>query len=133
MRILSPGDTFVNRFPCSWTGKAAIIELRTMRTPGRTMIARRLLTLASVTLGLAICGAAAAGPAAADVTVKVNTSSDAPQSDQCSLREAFSYANGTAEPSCATGTPTGTITIVVPAGCYESPPDSSSWTGRSQW
>ena len=36
----------------------------------------------------------------------------------CSLREATLYANGTAQPDCALTPPSGTTTIVVPAGTY---------------
>jgi CSLREA domain-containing protein len=57
---------------------------------------------------------------AAATTVTVNTTVDATQAGDgaCSLREATLYANGTAEPDCATAPPSGTTKIVVPAGVY---------------
>ena len=64
-------------------------------------------------------GRLAAGLAAADVTVQVNTTSDTPGAGQCSLREALAYANGMPESACGASAATGVVTIRVPAGCYE--------------
>jgi hypothetical protein len=81
---------------------------------------------------LGVCGTLLAGSAAAaGVTIDVNTTSDSPSGSQCSLREAFLYANGTAEPACATSAPTGTITIKVPAGCYKLTGGRLSLTGSN--
>src|SRR6185437_9233950 len=55
----------------------------------------------------------------AATTVTVNTTVDETAANgTCSLREATLYANGTAEPDCALAPPSGTTTIVVPAGTY---------------
>ena len=80
---------------------------------------RRVVSLGYVTLVLVIWAAFAAGSAAADVTVQVNTTSDTPGAGQCSLREALAYANGMPEPACGASAATGVVAIMVPAGCYE--------------
>lgn len=57
--------------------------------------------------------------AAADVTVHVSTVQDeTAQDSQCSLREALQYATVAQEPDCASGQPSGVVTILVPPGCY---------------
>lgn len=57
--------------------------------------------------------------AAADVTVHVSTVKDQTvQDSQCSLREAVQYATVAPEPDCASGPPSGVVTILVPPGCY---------------
>ena len=75
---------------------------------------RRALTglVVSALLGVS------ATSAHADSTINVTTTSDAPTAGQCSLREAITYANGTAEGDCAPGTQSGTTTINIPAGTY---------------
>jgi hypothetical protein len=74
----------------------------------------RFVVVALVALGLA------AAPAAADVTVQVTTINDSTApNDGCSIREALMYAGGVSEHDCSATLPTGTTTIVVPAGCYK--------------
>ena len=76
-----------------------------------------LFAAAAVVIAPAAIGAP---PAAADSTIRVNTTLDETQAGNgtCSLREATLYANGTAEPDCAPAAPSGTTTIDVPAGVY---------------
>ncbi len=79
-------------------------------------LARWLIAMAGAVLLLSIFGA----QARADVTVTVNTTSDDTTAGNgtCSLREAITYADGTAEADCAAGTASGTTTISLPAGHY---------------
>jgi CSLREA domain-containing protein len=95
--------------------------------------ARHLMTLlsaATVTVALA-----AAGPpvAAADSTVRVNTTLDETQAGNgtCSLREAVLYANGTPEPDCAPTAASGTTTINIPTGVYVLTGGALSLTGNA--
>jgi CSLREA domain-containing protein len=76
-----------------------------------------LLATAAVTAAPAALGAP---PAAADSTVRVNTTLDETQTGNgtCSLREATLYANGMPEPDCAPAPASGITTIAVPAGLY---------------
>jgi hypothetical protein len=73
--------------------------------------------LASVLLCLMALWLINAAAARADTTVNVNTTNGASTMGDglCSLPEAVTYADGTPEPDCAPGTPTGTTTIKVPA------------------
>jgi CSLREA domain-containing protein len=57
-------------------------------------------------------------PASSMITVNTTTDSTVSGDHLCSLREAIIFANGTAEPDCASGTASGTTTINVPAGLY---------------
>jgi CSLREA domain-containing protein len=79
-------------------------------------VLRWLVVLAGVVVLLSV----AVSRARADVTITVNTTSDDTTSGNgtCSLREAITYANGTAEADCAAGTATGTTTITLPSGPY---------------
>jgi hypothetical protein len=92
-----------------------------MTFEGATTVSRRAVVLTLAAVAVAVIWTFAARPAAADVTLHVNTKSDDTSvgDHQCSLRKALDYARGTAEPDCAAGTATGTVTIDVPAGCYE--------------
>ncbi|HTP19633.1 MAG TPA: CSLREA domain-containing protein [Solirubrobacteraceae bacterium] len=89
-----------------------------------------LLSAGTVAMALA-----AAGPpvAAADSTVRVNTTLDEaqPGNGTCSLREATLYANGTPEPDCAPTTASGTTTIDVPTGVYVLTGGPLSLTGNA--
>lgn len=78
------------------------------------------MTLCVMGLGLLLLLALSMPSTAfASTTVTVSTTSDTVTGDGvCSLREATLYANGTAEPDCAVTPPSGTTTIVVPAGTY---------------
>ena len=66
-------------------------------------------------------------------TVRVNTTLDETQAGNgtCSLREATLYANGTAEPDCASAPASGTTTIDVPAGVYTLTGGPLSLTGNA--
>ena len=84
----------------------------------RVRLAWRVFVVAVLVLGAA---AAARTPVAlADTTITVNTQKDEITANDglCSLYEADASANGNPNPDCGQGTPSGTITIVVPAGCY---------------
>ena len=78
---------------------------------------RWVLGLISLALALGGSGGVAAAPALADTTINVNTTADesTPGDGTCSLREALAFGDGTAEPDCAPGSPSGTTTINVPA------------------
>jgi CSLREA domain-containing protein len=80
------------------------------------------MTWRVIGLGLLLVLALAASmpsAAAAATTVTVTTTVDETAANgTCSLREATLYANGMAEPDCALAPPSGTTTIVVPAGAY---------------
>ena len=56
-----------------------------------------------------------------DTTITVNTQKDEVTANDglCSLKEADQLAKGNSASDCAPGTPSGTTTIVVPAGCYQ--------------
>jgi hypothetical protein len=71
----------------------------------------------ALVLGLLLLWVTRAAPARADATVNVNTTNAASTMGDglCSLNEAVTYADGSAEPDCAPGTATGTTTINVPA------------------
>ncbi len=71
--------------------------------------------------------------ARADVTINVNTTTDDTTAGNgtCSLREAITYADGTAEADCAAGTATGTTTINLPAGHYVIANGTLSITGAT--
>jgi CSLREA domain-containing protein len=75
-----------------------------------------------VTLAMALLGLCVTAPAAlANTTISVNTVTDESTSGDgsCSLREAFAFVGGTAEPDCSSAaSPSGTATIDVPAGHY---------------
>jgi CSLREA domain-containing protein len=60
----------------------------------------------------------AVASAASTVTVSTTTDETQPGNGTCSLREATLYANGTAEPDCASAPASGLTTITVPAGLY---------------
>jgi hypothetical protein len=62
-------------------------------------------------LVLACCSLVLAGSAEADSTVLVSA--------QCSLSDAVAYADGTSEPGCASGTASGTTTIMLPSSASE--------------
>lgn len=81
--------------------------------------------------GLVLFLALAANAAAATVTV--STTIDAVQAGDgaCSLREATLYANGTAEPDCATAPASGNTKIVLPAGLYRLRGEVLTLTGSA--
>src|SRR6516225_2478041 len=86
---------------------------------------RRLMTLtaaavsAVVSLALALAAIVpSAAFGASTVTVTTTADETQPGNGTCSLREATLYANGTAEPDCASAPASGLTTIMVPAGLY---------------
>jgi CSLREA domain-containing protein len=86
--------------------------------PSRRRCAFVLHVAIVLAAGLTATGVCARS-AAADVTVHVSTVQDQiAQDSQCSLREAVQYATVSAEPDCASGPPSGVVTILVPPGCY---------------
>ena len=78
-----------------------------------------MIVLASFSALVAIA-AASVPSASADTTINVTTQADEtnPNDGLCSLREAIDLAGGAAEPDCPTVGLSGTMRIVVPAGCY---------------
>ena len=85
----------------------------------RVRLAWPVFVVAVLALGAA---AAARTPVAlADTTITVNTQKDEVTANDglCSLNEGDQFAKGNSAPDCAPGTPSGTTTIVVPAGCYQ--------------
>jgi len=96
-------------------------------------LARRLMTLLAAAAVAVASTATGAPPAAAASTVRVNTTLDETQAGNgtCSLREATLYANGTAEPDCASAAASGTTTIDVPAGVYILTGGPLSLTGNA--
>ena len=91
------------------------------------------MTLLAAAAAAVAPAATGAPPAAAATTVRVNTTLDEtqPGNGTCSLREATLYANGTAEPDCASAPASGTTTIVVPAGVYTLTGGPLSLTGNA--
>ena len=96
------------------------------------MTLRAAATAAAVALAFTLTATRPA-PAFAATTVTVNTTLDETQvgNGTCSLREATLYANGVAEPDCATVPPSGLTTITVPAGVYVLTGGALSLTGNA--
>jgi CSLREA domain-containing protein len=101
-----------------------------MRTGTIKRWASALALLAALLAFAATLGTTAAR---ADVTINVNTTTDDTTAGNgtCSLREAITYADGTAEADCAAGTATGTTTINLPAGHYVIANGALSITGAT--
>ena len=103
-----------------------------MKLDRRLMTLRAAAAAAVVALAFTLTAIRPA-PAFADTTVTVNTTLDETQAGNgtCSLREATLYANGVAEPDCATAPASGLTTITVPAGVYALTGGALSLTGNA--
>jgi CSLREA domain-containing protein len=94
-----------------------------------TLTAAAVSAVVSLALALAaIVPSAAFG--ASTVTVTTTADETQPGNGTCSLREATLYANGTAEPDCASAPASGLTTITVPAGLYVLTGGPLSLTGN---
>ncbi len=86
--------------------------------PGIPPSARSCVGLCTAVIVLTACPFGVSR-AAADTTIRLTTSLDETTSyNGCSLREALTYASGSAEGECAAAPASGTTTIIAPAGCY---------------
>ena len=94
-------------------------------------IGTELAIIAAVAIAAVASGASTA---AADTTVKVNTTSDESTvaDGTCSLREALLFANGVqGGEDCGSGQPSGTVTILLPAGHDPLTQGCSRWSAST--
>ncbi|MGZ4250670.1 MAG: choice-of-anchor Q domain-containing protein [Solirubrobacteraceae bacterium] len=107
--------------PFDEAGRVASSRSRWMPRLGEGRARGAWLAFVVAVLALGAAASARTPVALGDTTITVNTQKDEVTANDglCSLKEADQFAKGNSAPDCVSGTPSGTTTIVVPAGCYQ--------------